>query len=277
MSFEEYEERFKWWKDGYVQWHALSVAIAELCVQTEGILVDRAWVTVDRVLPLLSHNVADSKKGALWRPIRKLLRKARERRAEAQLRRLRINQGEEPAITPSQTTQRVQEQRNNTEMPYPPPFSQDTYLQLEKSTTEGQRRTAAAFATEVGPTGIPFNADFSDMSTTASKSSPAILGGQTYASPSAAMVVNPVHQWTIDFGDMDAPFEVAAAAGDEPQQELDTMDWSAWNDFVNDANVSVEDSATTPSTGEGKEADTQPVASSSIITEREMPVGSLFG
>lgn len=276
MSVEEYEERFKWWKDGYVQWHALSVALAELCVQTEGVLVDRAWATVDRVLPLLSHNVADSKKGALWRPIRKLLRKARERRAEAQLRRLRINQGEEPTMPPSQTTERVQ--KRNTELPYPPPFNQDTYLQLEKGTAEGQRRAAAAFATEVGPTGIPFNTNFDDMNTTATTSSPAILGGQTYASPPAGMLVNPAHQWTIDFGDMDTPFEVAAAAGDVPQQELDTMDWSAWNDFVNDANVSLEDGATTPSTSEGKEADTQPVASSSsIITEREMPVGSLLG
>lgn len=275
MSFEEYEERFKWWKDGYVQWHAMSVALAELCVQTEGILVDRAWATVDRVLPLLSHKVADSKKGALWRPIRKLLRKARERRAEAQLRRLRINQGEEPAMPPSQTTERIQS-RNHTEMPFPPPYSQDTYLQLEKSTTEGQRRVTAA--TEVGPTGIPFSINFSEMSTAASTASPATIGAQTYRSPPAAMLVNPLHQWTIDFGDMDTPFEVAAAAGDEPQQELDTMDWSAWNDFVNDANVSLEDSATTPSTSEGKEADTQPVASSSsIITEREMPVGSLFG
>lgn len=272
MSFEEYEERFKWWKDGYVQWHALSVALAELCVQTEGVLVDRAWATVDRVLPLLSHNVADSKKGALWRPIRKLLRKARERRAEAQLRRLRINQGEEPVIQPSRATEQVQQQRQNTDLPYPPPFSQETYLQLEKNTTEGQRRVAAAI--EVGPTGIPFNADFSDMSTAGTTASPAIVGGQTYASPPAAILENSAHQWTIDFGDMDTPFDAMAAAGDEPlQQELDTMDWSAWNDFVNDANVSLEDSATTPSTNEGKEADTQPVASSSIITEREMPVG----
>lgn len=266
MSSEEYEERFQWWKDGYVQWHALSVALAELCVQTEGVLVDRAWATVDRVLPLLSHKVADSKKGALWKPIRKLLRKARERRAEAQLRRLRINKGES-AVPPSQT----ERPSKNTEMPYSPPISQDTYLQVEKRMTEGQRRVAAA--TEVGPTGIPFNTDFSDMSTAAT-ASPGPGVARTLMSPPASMLVNPVHQWTIDFGDMDTSGE--ALLGDAPQQELDTMDWSAWNEFVNDANVILDDDATTPSTSEGKEADTQPVATSSIITEREMPVGSLF-
>lgn len=266
MSVEEYEQRFSWWKDGYVQWHALSVALAELCVQTEGVLVDRAWATVDRVLPLLSHKVADSKKGALWRPIRKLLRKAKERRAEAQLRRLRIDQG--GAAVPTVPTQRAKE---SIEMPFPrPPLSQDSYLQSEKRTPEGQRRSVA---TEAGPTGIPFHTDFSDMSAP-STASPGLVGAQATASPPAAIIQNAAHQWTINFGDMDMSDK--AAGLDVPQQELDMMDWSAWNDFVNDANVNLEDNATTPSSSEGKEAETPAVASSSIITEREMPVGSLF-
>lgn len=262
VSVEEYEQRFSWWKDGYVQWHALSVALAELCVQTEGVLVDRAWATVDRVMPLLSHQVADSKKGALWRPIRKLLRKARERRAEAQLRRLRIDQG--GVAVPTAETERAKE---NTEMLFPLPSSHDTSLHLEKGTAQGQRR---ATATDFEPNGIPFNADFSDMSA-ASNASPGLLGGHATALPPMPILQNAAHQWTIDFDDVDMYGE-----GDIPQQELDMMDWSAWNDFVNDANVSLDDNATTPGSNEGKDAETPAVASSSIITEREMPVGSLF-
>ncbi|CRK27447.1 hypothetical protein BN1708_018292, partial [Verticillium longisporum] len=36
--------RFHWWYDMYPQWHPLAVALAELCAQTQGELVDRAWV-----------------------------------------------------------------------------------------------------------------------------------------------------------------------------------------------------------------------------------------
>lgn len=255
-----------------MQWHALAVALAELCVQTEGVLVDRAWTTVERVLPLLSHKVADSKKGALWRPIRKLLRKARERRAEAQSRRKRIDEGGVAAPIPPAQKERV---RKNTELPYPPPFSQDTYLQLEKGTAEGRRRAAGpspfAAATEVGPTGIPSSADFSNMGTTAPTTSTAV------ASPPAAIYQHVAPQWAIDFDDMDLSGE--AVGVNDPQQELDMMDWSAWNDFVNDANVGLEDDSTTPSS-EGKEADAQAAVARSpgaVITEREMPVGSLFG
>lgn len=248
-----------------MQWHALSVALAELCVQTEGVLVDRAWATIDRLLPLWSHKVADSKKGALWKPIRKLLRKARERRAEAQLRRLRIDQG--GTAMPAAQTERPKE---STQMPFPPPQSHDTYVQSQRATAEGQRR---ATATEVGPTGIPFMADFGDMSA-ASTASIGLSDVQTAASPSAGIYQNAAHQWTIDFADVDMSGE--ATHTDVPQQELDMMDWSAWNDFVNDANVSLEDNAATPSTDEGKDAETPAVASSSMITERERPVGSLF-
>lgn len=273
ISADEYEERFSWWKDGYVQWHALAVALAELCVQTEGVQVERAWATVDRVLPLLSHKVADSKRGALWRPIRKLLRKARERRAEAQRRRTRIKEGGEAAAATTTASAPQKERAKNTEMPYPPAFSHESYLQLEKGTAEGRRRAAAA--TEVGPTGIPLTADFSGISSTAPAAVPGLVSAQAIAaSPPAAMYQNAAYQWTIDFADMDVSGDVAAA--DVPQQELDMMDWSAWNDFVNEANVNLDDDATT-SSSEGKEAGTQAVATSSVITEREMPIGSLFG
>ncbi len=34
---------FRWLSQSYVQWHALVVTIAELCVKTEGPMVERAW------------------------------------------------------------------------------------------------------------------------------------------------------------------------------------------------------------------------------------------
>ncbi|EFQ25411.1 fungal specific transcription factor domain-containing protein [Colletotrichum graminicola] len=78
-----YRERFGWWIDSYVQWHPLAVALAELCVQTRGELVDRAWAVVDRNFNGMRDRIADTRRGTLWRPLKKLLRKARAARAEA--------------------------------------------------------------------------------------------------------------------------------------------------------------------------------------------------
>ncbi|GKT41833.1 bikaverin cluster transcription factor bik5 [Colletotrichum spaethianum] len=83
LSTVTYRERFGWWIDSYVQWHPLAVALAELCVQTRGELVDRAWAVVDRNFNGMRDRIADTRRGTLWRPLRKLLRKARAARAEA--------------------------------------------------------------------------------------------------------------------------------------------------------------------------------------------------
>lgn len=78
-----YGDRFSWWSNTYVQWHPLAVVLAELCTQTKGELVDRAWRTVEDVFPRWSEVIADTKSGTLWRPIRKLYKKAKEARAAA--------------------------------------------------------------------------------------------------------------------------------------------------------------------------------------------------
>ncbi|KAI5458078.1 hypothetical protein BGZ63DRAFT_416526 [Mariannaea sp. PMI_226] len=101
MAQNEWEGRFAWWTGTYVQWHPLAVALAELCVQTEGELVDRAWDVVDRNFPGSRDNIADSSRGALWRPIKKLLKKAKAARAEALMNKLSINEPV-PTVTSTQ-------------------------------------------------------------------------------------------------------------------------------------------------------------------------------
>ena len=82
--------QWTWFLTTYVQWHPLAVTLAELCVQTSGPIVERAWIIVDKVFEKWSDRVADTKRGTLWRPIKKLLGKARAarsynaRRTEAQ-------------------------------------------------------------------------------------------------------------------------------------------------------------------------------------------------
>ncbi|XXH02419.1 hypothetical protein Hte_008794 [Hypoxylon texense] len=78
-----YGDRFRWWADTYVQWHPLAVALAELCTLTRGELADRAWRIIDDGFPAWSEVIADTKSGTLWRPIRKLYKKAKAARLAA--------------------------------------------------------------------------------------------------------------------------------------------------------------------------------------------------
>ncbi|KAF5974301.1 transcription factor [Fusarium coicis] len=91
MTKNQWEDRFAWWTDTYVQWHPLAVALAELCVQTEGELVDKAWMVVEKTFPSSREHIADTAKGSLWRPIKKLLKKAKAARTEALLKRMDFN------------------------------------------------------------------------------------------------------------------------------------------------------------------------------------------
>lgn len=68
---------FRWLCQTYVQWHPLAVTIAELCVKTEGPMVERAWAVVEPAFQQMAQHVADSNKGMLWRPIKKLMNRAR--------------------------------------------------------------------------------------------------------------------------------------------------------------------------------------------------------
>ena len=67
---------FHWISTIWVQWHALAVMVAELCVQTEGPMVERAWAVQSIVYEETAKLVADSNKGRLWRPIKKMMNKA---------------------------------------------------------------------------------------------------------------------------------------------------------------------------------------------------------
>ncbi|TGJ85691.1 hypothetical protein E0Z10_g3069 [Xylaria hypoxylon] len=78
-----YSDRIRWWCETYVQWHPLAVALAELCTQTTGDTVEHAWRVIEVVFPRWSNKIADAKRGSLWRPIRKLYKKAKAARKAA--------------------------------------------------------------------------------------------------------------------------------------------------------------------------------------------------
>lgn len=73
--------KWGWLFRTYVQWHAVAYILSELCTRTRGEMVDRAWAAIDSVFNEWGDVILASKKGMLWRPMRKLMVKARAARA----------------------------------------------------------------------------------------------------------------------------------------------------------------------------------------------------
>jgi hypothetical protein len=75
---------FFWFFQTYVPWHALAIALAELCVETSGPLADQAWQVVEHNFNKWSEYVADTKDGMIWRPVKNLLKRAKAARIQHQ-------------------------------------------------------------------------------------------------------------------------------------------------------------------------------------------------
>lgn len=90
LNTEPAAAQWRWYFNTRVQWHALAAALAELCVQDKGPLVERAWKVVDAHFRHWAEYVADSRKGMLWRPIKKLMTKAQSKRAESNMKSMSI-------------------------------------------------------------------------------------------------------------------------------------------------------------------------------------------
>lgn len=80
LETEQCVEKWRWFFRTWHQWYALALALAELTVQTQGPAADRAWAAVDSVFDSWAEQVADSRTGMLWRPVKKLYNKARNAR-----------------------------------------------------------------------------------------------------------------------------------------------------------------------------------------------------
>ncbi|KAK8166548.1 fungal-specific transcription factor domain-containing protein [Phyllosticta citrichinensis] len=89
LETEARTEKWGWLFRTYVQWHAIAFLLSELCVRTKGEVVDRAWRAVEATAARRWQDLTlDQKKGCIWRPLRKLVSRARAAR-EAELQRER--------------------------------------------------------------------------------------------------------------------------------------------------------------------------------------------
>ena len=71
-----------WLFKTYSQWHALAFLLNELCQRTKGPTVLRAWRAVDSMVAEMGSRVSPHRRAHLWRPLRKLMTKARAAREQ---------------------------------------------------------------------------------------------------------------------------------------------------------------------------------------------------
>jgi hypothetical protein len=75
--------KWGWLFRTYVQWHAIAFILSELCIRTKGEAVERAWRALEATagrwwFPLNDNSpYGKGQQGCLWKPLRKLLAKAK--------------------------------------------------------------------------------------------------------------------------------------------------------------------------------------------------------
>lgn len=70
-----------WRRIPWIPWHPIAVALAGLCIIRDTDLSEEAWRVIDEALVMCESDVADTKNGMLWRPIKKVYAKAAAYRA----------------------------------------------------------------------------------------------------------------------------------------------------------------------------------------------------
>ncbi len=113
-NMHEILEVERWRFVGWVQWHALAVGLAGLCSIRGTELAETAWIYVNRSYARHSEHIADTRSGMLWRPIKKLYKKANEFRDAG-------HRDSQPHCTPQCTPQLSMDVPHTTFSTYLPP------------------------------------------------------------------------------------------------------------------------------------------------------------
>ncbi|KAI1091601.1 fungal-specific transcription factor domain-containing protein [Rostrohypoxylon terebratum] len=257
-----YSDRFYWWANTYVQWHPLAVVLAELCTQTRGELVDRAWRTVDDVFPRWSEIIADTKSGTLWRPIRKLYKKAKAARnaAVGATTTAAAAAAAAAARTPSTSTTAPGARATPTASTSTPPTATttpDVDTTTTRLTTMYLKGDVTDFVRINVSTKSPSNPSPHGPETTAPEPDIPMAEPESAFGPDIRNTREPsippdlntlslspfsfnesMFGWR-DFG-FGVPFmDLAGGAGGDGGGG-DAMEWSTWNDFVNDTQADLD-------------------------------------
>ncbi|KKK17177.1 hypothetical protein ARAM_002476 [Aspergillus rambellii] len=109
LSADKNVSRWSWMFATHMQWHAIAFVLSELCVRPLSPLTDRAWVAVSTLYGDWLRT-AKQRKGMLWRPLARLMKRAAAFRAK-------------------------QREELQAQLGYPPPSPQETSLSLNPPQT----------------------------------------------------------------------------------------------------------------------------------------------
>ena len=90
LETEKATRRWGWIFASYQQWHAMAYLLSQLTVRTKGPEVERAWAVVDVIFQEWHTGDPTTKKGMLWKPLRKMMARARAAREEEQKKQQRF-------------------------------------------------------------------------------------------------------------------------------------------------------------------------------------------
>lgn len=212
--------RFKWWGATYVQWHPLAVALAELCAQTRGPLVQRAWRIVQIVYPKWALVVADSKRGALWRPIRKLYKKAKSARAAAEREDDKEHKEQADAY---QRLEMLADSAGGL------PLTQDAaVVNAALSMPQQQQQQPQAGYLQAQQTDGSMNLD-------GGYTADGLPGLEMAPAAQIPFFTERLTGWPEDIN-FDMPMGNTGAGGNS-SNTVDPLSWEVWNDFIDDTNA----------------------------------------
>lgn len=96
MQTNEHTAKWGWLMATNTQWHAIAFVLSELCVRPVCPITDRAWAAVQSVYGTWEQN-AKHKKGMLWRPLSRLMKRAAAFRAK-QYEEMQAEFGPSPGV-----------------------------------------------------------------------------------------------------------------------------------------------------------------------------------
>ncbi len=80
LETEKSTLKWGWLFRTYVQWHAVAFILSQLCTRTKGPEAEHGWEVIESVFEEWSDLMLASKRGMLWKPLRKLKARARAAR-----------------------------------------------------------------------------------------------------------------------------------------------------------------------------------------------------
>lgn len=203
LETEQSTIKWGWLFRTYVQWHAVAYILSELCTRTKGETVDRAWNGIDSVFADWGGVIVASKRGMLWKPLRRLMAKARG----ARMREL-----EKDARFPKDGT-----------------LGPVTDMPAIAADGSGMRPQSLD-----GPMDVTgFTPQYSASGPMSRGANDTFDGMQPISIPPPCQQVQAndaqIHQWILDD---------ATLLQDPPGDE--TIDWSGWDDMVRDFQMEVQ-------------------------------------